>query len=278
MGTFPMFYNARAARKGGILLFLYTVRMSWAVRRQVIVVSVLLAVVVALVAAIVIPIVYETPSCSDRKQNQDETGVDCGGACTRLCLADAREPRIDFVRHFTNAQGRTDAIAYVTNPNRTGAIDDARFSVEVYGTDGTVLARSEGTVDLAPGATVPVYLPNVFSGNLEVARAFITFDPNSLVVERYEDERIIPRYNNDALLTGAGSPRVSASFTNPSAYMLRDIPVIATVFDASGNAIGATQTLLSELPPQGSAEVVFVWNEPFSAAPARIDVVPVVEL
>lgn len=262
--------------EGRILLFLYTVGMSWASRRQLIIVSIILAVIAALVASVVIAIVYETPSCSDRKQNQDETGVDCGGSCARLCAADALAPRIDFVRHFTNQQGRTDAIAYVTNPNRTGAIDDARFTVEVYGTDGTVLARSEGTVDLAPGATVPVYLPNVFSGNLPVARVFLTFD--TVAVDRYEDTRIIPRYNNDALLTGAGSPRVSASFTNPSAYPLRDIPVVATVFDASGNAIAATQTLLAELPPQGVAEVVFVWNEPFSAAPARIDVVPIVEL
>ena len=252
--------------------------MSWASRRQFIIISVICALAAALIAAVVIPIVYDTPSCTDRKQNQDETGIDCGGSCARVCAVDVLAPSVSFVRPLSPSQGRTDVIAYITNPNRESAATGVRFTVELYGTDGTVIAKKDGTTDLPPGSTVPVYMPNIFSGNLAVARAFLVFDPASLIFSKYDDQRIIPRYNDDAQIAGTDAPRIVASFSNPSAKVLRDIPVVATVFDASGNAIAATQTLLSELPSQGRAQVIFVWNEAFSATPARVDVVSVVPL
>ncbi|HYF29083.1 MAG TPA: hypothetical protein VEA36_01800 [Candidatus Paceibacterota bacterium] len=251
--------------------------MSWASRRRFIVISILAAIAIALLAAIVIPIVYETPTCSDKKRNQDETGVDCGGSCARVCEAEALSPKVEFARIVSPRAGRTDVIAYVANPNKEAAVRSARYTVELYGSAGSIVATRQGTMDLPPGATVPVFVPGLPADEAGT-RAFFVFDPASLVFVTYQDRRIVPRYNNDAQVMGTDGPRIMASFSNPSATALRNIPVIATVFDADGNAIAATQTLLAELPPQGSAQVVFVWNAPFSAAPARIDVVPIVPL
>jgi hypothetical protein len=251
--------------------------MSWASQRQLIIVSIIVGVVVALFAAVAIAIFYDTPSCMDQKQNQDETGVDCGGSCARVCESDAQAPSVTFARALTQQQDRVDVIAYVMNPNREAAIANARYTIELYDAKGISVARKEGTIDLPPAATIPIYVPTMYGATLTGSRAFLTFDSASLVFVKYTDRRIIPRYNNDAVVTGV-TPRITASFSNPSAELVRDVPVIATVFDADGNAIAATQTLLSELPPQGTAQVIFVWNEPFSAAAARIDVVPVVPL
>ena len=30
------------------------------------------------------------PTCFDGKKNQDERGIDCGGVCALVCLADAK--------------------------------------------------------------------------------------------------------------------------------------------------------------------------------------------
>ncbi len=70
--------------------------------------------------------------------------------------------------------------------------------------------------------------------------------------------------------------RIGIKFSNQIWKDLRQ--GFATVFDAQGNAIAATQTLLPEVPPQGRAEAVFVWNEPFAVPAGRIDIVPVVSL
>ena len=273
MGVFS-FRKAASGR-----FFLYTVSMSWASKRRFIVFSILGAIVVALLASVAIAIFYDAPSCRDNKQNQDEEGIDCGGtSCTYLCSVGVQKPSTRFVRPFAPAAGRTDVIAYIDNPNMNAAAKGGHFTIELYGTDGTVLARKQGTVDLPPASTVPVYVPNFVSGYIEVARAFVSYDEPTFKWFRYTDNRIVPTYNNDAEVTGTQAPRITASLTNPSAKALRDVLVIATVFDSAGNAIAATQTVAPTIPAQGTATVVFIWNEPFSTLPARVDVVPIVPL
>src|SRR3989344_6201594 len=74
--------------------FCYTIRMSWAAGRRFIILCIVGAVVIAFLAAISIATFYKSPSCSDGKQNQDETGVDCGGSCAYLCKAKKPTPTV----------------------------------------------------------------------------------------------------------------------------------------------------------------------------------------
>ncbi|HEX2792504.1 MAG TPA: FxLYD domain-containing protein [Candidatus Paceibacterota bacterium] len=252
--------------------------MSWASKRRFIVFSIVGAFIAAVLAILLISIFYQAPSCTDRKQNQDETGIDCGGSCSYLCTASVGKATPRFARYFSPQQGRTDVIAYVDNPNSRAAAVGVRYTVELYAMDNTVVAKKEGILELPPSATVPVYVPNFFSGYQEVKQAFLTIDADSFRWFPYEDDRIVPIYRNDAVVTGTDRPRVTATLENPSAYPLRDITVIATLFDASGNAFSASQTVVPYLAPQASANATFTWNEPFPSVPVRIDVVPVVPL
>lgn len=253
--------------------------MSWASRRRTLIALIAVAVAAVLALVIFVPVFYKAPSCMDGKQNRDEEGIDCGGSsCTYLCSENLQEPRQRFVRPFSPSTGRTDVIAYIENPNRNAAAKDVRFTIELYGRDNTVIARKDGSAELPPGALVPVYIPNLFSGYSDVARAFLNFDTESFKWYASEDDRVVPRYNNDALVQGDTAPRVTATLTNPSAVPLRDVLVIATVFDAAGNAMVASQTVIPTIPAQGIAGVTFTWNEPFPAAPGRIDILPVVPL
>ena len=84
-----------------------------------------------------------------------------------------------------------------------------------------------------------------------------------------------------ASVTVAGdpsAPRVTATVTNPTAYPEHGVPFIASVFAADGTVIAASQTVVSLIPAQGSAEAIFTWNEPFAAPYARIEVLPLLSL
>ncbi|MEK7099845.1 MAG: FxLYD domain-containing protein [Patescibacteria group bacterium] len=251
--------------------------MSWATRRRTIIFSIIVAVLLIALVSILFPVFYKAPSCTDQKMNGKETGIDCGGTCTYLCSAEVGAAAPRFVRPFSPSAGRTDVISYIDNPNKDLVAKDVHYTVELYGTDATVIARKEGITDILPGAT-PVYIPNFTSGYAVVARAFLSFDDTTIHWYRYEDQRVVPKYNFDAQIQGTTAPRIMATLTNPSAKTLRDITVVATVFDASGNAIAATQTVIPTIPPQGISGAVFTWNEPFAGVPARIDIVPVVPL
>ena len=251
--------------------------MSWASRRRTFVVGGVLVIIIGIIAVVLVATFYETPSCTDGVENQNEDGTDCGGPCAYLCRAGVAAPSVRFVRQLTLSGGRTDVIAYIDNPNPLAAVRGARFSIELYGPDNVILATKEGVVDLPPSSTVPVFVPEFFSGFQEVARAFLIFDDESLHWFRLSEEPIIPSVTDITLETGE-IPRVRANLGNAGSRPAYAGMAGATAFDVSGNAIASSRTLISLIAAHGTAEAVFTWNEPFSALPARVEVVPVVSL
>ncbi len=249
----------------------------WASRRQFIIVSIVVGVIVAVVAVTLVSVFYKAPSCTDTKQNQGETGVDCGGPCSHLCTVAVAPPSVRFVRQLTPIQGRTDVIAYIDNTNTSAAMKGARFTVTLYGSDNIVLAKKTETIDLPPKSTVPVFIPNFYTGFQTAARAFLVFDETSFNWYRYTDDRPVLSSKN-AVLSQGDAPRLSANIYNPTAYTLYRVPVIATVFDSQNNAIAASATLLLTIPPMGTAPAIFTWNSPFPTSAAKEDVVPLVPL
>lgn len=248
--------------------------MSWATHRKFIIVSVIGAVVVAIIAVTLVATLYHAPSCMDNTQNQGEEGIDCGGPCSHLCTASVipvTSPR--FVRQLAPVSGRTDVIAYIDNPNANAAARGVRFTITLYGPDNIVVAKQDGTVDLPPKSTVPVFVPNFYSGFQTVARAFLTFDDSSFAWQRYTDTRPVLSTSNTVLSDGP-QPRLTSDVYNPSALSLYRVPVVATVFDADNNAIAASATVLEEIPPMHSAPAVFTWNAPFPGTPAKEEVIP----
>ncbi len=248
--------------------------MNWAQRRQRIIVAILILVTAALVAVVVIAITYKAPSCMDNIKNQGETGVDCGGPCSTLCTADEVAPRVLFVRTVSPAAGRTDVIAYVSNENPNAVAPHATYTLELYDSNNQILAKRQGTVTLPPSATIPLFISNVYDGNGEVTQAFLTFDNVAIKWQRSDSKQVVPIQGNYQWDSNTQNPRVSETLTNPTANTLFNETVVATVFDASDNAIGASQTVIPTFQGQSTAMVVFTWNQPFSTTPVRIEVLP----
>jgi hypothetical protein len=252
--------------------------MSWASSRRTLILVIVFSVIAAIAAVTLIATLYETPSCSDGKQNQGEEGIDCGGSCSRVCDASAMPPTVSFVRDVKGLNGRTDVVAYVENPNGFAAAKGVKYTIELFSEDRVLLATREGTLELPPAAGVAVYVPNVYSGTRVVAQAFLEIDDASLLWYRYDDTRPVLRVSDETTSGTEAAPRISARLTNPTVETLNNLVVIATVFDAEGNAIAATQTVVASVPPQGSATALFTFAAPFPSTPSRIDVQPRIPL
>lgn len=248
--------------------------MSWAMRRRLIIFGIITAVVALIVGGTFYLGAYKAPSCTDTKQNQKEEGIDCGGPCPYLCTASEAPPSVRFVRAVSPLPGRTDVVAYIDNPNHSSAIHAAVFTIELYDANNSLIAKQDGTVDLLPDSTAAVFVPNFFSGSRVVAHEFLTFASTSLRWYAYIENRSLPKVT-DIVPTEGDAPRVTATVTNTSATPISNLILIATVFDSSGNAIAASQTVAPFIPPQGPASIVFTWPIPFTGPVAKVEVVPV---
>lgn len=251
--------------------------MSWASRRQFVIIASIVAIIFALLATLVFAVMYEKPTCSDGLQNGEETGIDCGGACAYLCLAEVEKPVVRFVRPFSPQPGRYDVIAYLDNRNPALAAKNVRATVELYDEARVLLGTKEVSVDIPAGATTPVYIPEAYRGDKTVSQAFLALEESSLKFYAPKDRHRVPTVTSIET-QNTDAPRISAKVENVSAYPVYDIRPVATVFDITGNAIAASQTYLPQLGAYGEATVLFTWNRPFVSPPARIEVLPVVPI
>lgn len=246
--------------------------MDWATRRRRTVIALFVSVALATFAIISFAIFYEVPTCIDRMQNQGEEGIDCGGPCSSVCTANAKIATVRFARALSQS-GRTDVIAYIDNPNQDAAALGTKMVIELYTADGQI-KKTNVVVDIPAGRTTPVYIPNVATGESVVRQTFLQFADGYPRWERASST--LPVATAQGIQAEEGErPRVSATLYNQTAYVQRDLPLIVSVFDAAGMVIAASQTIVPVLPPQGTTPVSFTWNEPFSASPARIEVVVV---
>jgi hypothetical protein len=253
--------------------------MTWASQRRLVVFVVIGAILAVLAAGMYLTVFYRAPVCTDGLENGSETGPDCGGSCPYLCNADAEEPTVLFTQAILNGAGRTDVIALVENKNQDAAAKEVPYDLSVFGYDQALIQRVSGTLDLPPGASVPVFLPGISSGHAIPGAAFLSIASTS--VKWYalpEDPRIIPSVSNTVLSDALTSPRITATLANPDVRAMRHIKVVAIVRDASGNAIAASQTIIPTIRAQSSATATFTWNAPFTDTAVQIQVLPVVPL
>ncbi|MES2931347.1 MAG: hypothetical protein V4682_01445 [Patescibacteria group bacterium] len=247
--------------------------LTWADKRRFYVIGGAVLIGIALLTVFAISILYEAPSCMDQKLNQDEAGIDCGGSCAYLCAHEVQEPRITFARTIENGNGRTDVIAYIENRNQTAEAKGARYTVEVFDESGTLLGKREGMLDLPARSTVSLFVPGIYQGIGAAPRAFISFAEDTDWRNARGGENAIAVSQADLVL--GEKPRVNVILSNSAPTALYNKTIIATVFDQTGVAIAASQTVVREIAGLGTATAVFTWNQPFQGTPARVEVTSV---
>jgi len=248
--------------------------MSWSGRRRTLIITVIVAIFCAIIAIVLIPFFYHTPSCSDGIQNQNETGIDCGGSCAYICKAQAQSPTVQFVSALANIGTRIDVVAYIDNANADASVKNAKYTIELYGPNAILVAKYSGAIDLPPHSTVPIFIPNIYSGKQKVINVFLTFDTESIKwFKSTVTPTVLPVSNIQVI--GTTSPRITATLTNPTGVDLFNVKAIIAVFDKSNNVIAASQTIVPEIPAEESSEMVFTWNLPFAGIPAKEEVWPI---
>lgn len=251
--------------------------MTWAAGRRFIILAIIIIVLLAVAGGIAYLTLHKAPSCFDGTQNQDETGIDCGGVCSAVCADAASTPVVSFVRALPVTDTRTDVVAYVTNPNQDAQAKGAKYTVDLYDAARAQVGEKKGTIDLPAGAQTAIYIPSAYLGNDPVAQAFLSFDDGLAWVQATAKANA-PVVQGTQVTGTTDAPRIIATVENPGVTTLTNIKLVATVFDGDGNAIAASQTVVPSIAPDGEAQATFTWPQAFSADVARVDVRPILPL
>lgn len=251
--------------------------MPWAARRRFLILLIIGAVVAAFLSVVLIATVSKAPSCTDGIQNQNEAGIDCGSPCAYLCTAQNQPPTVLYTKALEYGGGRTDVIASIENKNTTAAAKNVPYRITLYGKGQVLIQEVTGTVDLPPGVSVPVYVPQIFSGKQTVTGAFLNVATSSLQwFSMTPNQRSVPLVSNTTQSGTLSGPRIQAILKNPTAAPLKNVKTIVIVRNKNGDVIAASQTVVPSIPAQGQATATFTWNRAFIETPAAIEIVPII--
>ncbi|HEY4520122.1 MAG TPA: hypothetical protein VJH33_03770 [Candidatus Paceibacterota bacterium] len=250
--------------------------MTWASRRRVLYVLGVAAFFGIFIGIPTALFLYEPPTCFDGKQNQEEVAPDVGGPCPLLDTQAVTAPLIMWSRAFIVRDGIYNAVAYIENPNEDAGVLRAPYHFKLYDEAGILVAERTNVASIAPASITPIFEGNIETGFRPAAHAFFEFT-GPLTWERLRNVAKDIDIKNTAVTSLDGSPRVSASVINTSVAPVRELIIMAVVFDPAGNAFAASHTAVARLEGGTQEDVVLSWPKPFHAQVGRVDVLPLLE-
>ncbi|HYC83378.1 MAG TPA: hypothetical protein VEB60_02450 [Candidatus Paceibacterota bacterium] len=249
---------------------------SWSVRRRIAYFTAV-AGFFALTAFSYYLVYKPKPTCFDGIKNQNEVGVDCGGACTLACRVQLSPLKPLWVRPLEVSKGIYDVAVLVENANQNFGARSVGYTIRVFDDRNVTIREKKGKIYVNPGQRFVIFEPRIETGERVAKRAFVTFDQTSLPWERLTVAR--PEISVVAQPFKNGSrPSLAVSLTNTTALELRDVDVAAVLSDQEQNALGASASYLKSLRPGETKEVVFTWPHEFVQEPSFIDVYPTVNM
>ena len=247
--------------------------MSWASRRRTTYIS--FVVIIALI--IIGPIVYfaldEEPTCFDNKQNGDERGIDCGGSCPELCVSQISDPVVIWSRAFKVVDGVYNTVAYVENPNFNAGVEKISYIFKLFDDENILVTERKGSTFITPNNISPIFEGAIQTGQRIPTKAFFEFR-SAPTWSDYVDKSSDLSVTDTALLNPDSSPRVDTTLSNTSILDIKNIEVVAILFDARDNAVAVSSTFIDVLPNRSSRDLVFTWPNKFDSTVSRIEILP----
>lgn len=250
--------------------------ITWALKRQIIYIIILILFFSTLAFLIIYPNLQKAPTCTDGKQNGDETGVDCGGSCVKACVAQVDQISILWARSFKVVPGRYNAVAYLVNHNQKEAIQKINYRFRFADARNVYIGKRDGSTFVPPGGNFAVFEPGIDIGNS--IPVYVTFEfteiPQWLQVSQEKINQLKVLISNIQLSDETTKPKLSASVKNNSLFTIPNVDVVAILYDAAGNAISASRTYFDELMPLQNADVNFTWPEPLPGTVVAKEIIP----
>lgn len=234
--------------------------MSWASRRQFKYLSSFLLVVGLIIFAFIYPIIFKEPTCSDNKLNGDETGIDCGGKCPKVCQEEALAPVILWSRAFPVTGSVYNLVALVNNPNIDAGLPSVNYEFRIYDINNTLIGRRQGSTYLAPNKQMAIFESRFDSGETSVRSVVFEFVPPFDWIKTGTAIDLLP-ITVDRILWGDDmkNPTLSARARNESIYDIPSFDAVAVVYDLEKNAINASKTYRENLKSNETMPLIFTW-------------------
>lgn len=229
--------------------------ISWRAKKQLFYFGIFAAIIFIVVAGLIL-LIRPSPSCLDKKQNQGEQGIDCGGPCAS-CVFSAKEPIILWVRFFDAGQkGFYDAAALIENPNSNFKLASFKYRFKLYDEQNILVAIKEGENFLPPGDKLLILERGFRAGERTPKRAGFEILSKNFVPSQKEE---IPVKIIDKKFSKQLFPASEIILENISLFPIKNIALQIALLDESGNVYQVQRTKIDKIEGESRKSVVLSW-------------------
>lgn len=242
---------------------------SWSTRRKY---GYFIIFIAALVVLVVVPgffAFYRAPTCSDGKQNGAETGIDCGGSCSRLCPADFSAPKVFWSYSVKAVPGIYNSLAYVQNPNPVVEARSMNYLFKLFDEQGILVAERAGRTFVPAGQKFAVFEGGIATGKRIPARTTFEFTsvPEWTPGPAFTKLRVVA-----VDLRETSSPRADVEVKNDSATeSYSGVGAFIVLYDQNNNRVSFSKTVIDSIGPLQTATLSFTWPEAFLSKVVRTE-------
>jgi hypothetical protein len=251
--------------------------MTWALKRQILYILILVIFFGGIAFLIISPQFDKPPTCTDNKQNGDEVGIDCGGACAKACINQVDDVSVLWSRIFRVVPGRYNAVAYLVNHNPNAVVSKINYRFRFADANNIYIGKREGSTYIPPAGSFAVFEPAVDMGNSTPVYATFEFTeaPEWIFVSKEKINQAKVLVSNINLTGAETSPKLSVTVKNNSLFSIPEVNVIAILYDASRNAVSASRTYIDVLNSEETENINFTWPEPFTDEIVAQEIIPI---
>lgn len=243
--------------------------LNWRIRRQLVFTG-FFAVLILLIGGYAAYRITPEATCTDKRQNQDETGVDCGGSCEPCLTEQAKDLVVVWTRFFEVRPGVYDMAALLENVNVSIGAPSIMYEFRLYGDDNAFLVSRKGSTYSLPNQQFLIFESGLQTGSRAPKR--MTFEMEKFAWKMAEEQSLPLSIAKTDRQLNANRPKLIVTLANGSIRDVSHVDVQAIVSDREGNAVGVGSTRVSTVPDTGSAEAVFTWPLPFTAEAADVTI------
>lgn len=231
---------------------------SWSRRRRLIYTFIVLIILVGAVGVPAFLIFYKAPTCFDGMKNGREQGTDCGGTCSRLCASSFLPPQVAWTRFEEVAPDMYNIAAYIVNPNPDAEAKNAAYHIALYDNKGLLITDFKGTMTLPPHRNTLAFRGALPIGKRIPSKALFEFTAVPDWVKKTDTLSKISIESQDYDEEGNGSSLL-VGLKNNDVLPIGRMTVYAILYDASGNALGFSKTVIDEIDAGKTAIAPFTW-------------------
>ncbi len=187
-----------------------------------------------------------TPTCGDNRQNQGETGVDCGGPCEPCEIKTLSLIEVSFTKYFPAGE-KTILLAEIKNSNSDYGADRFNFYFDVYADTGEKIKRIDGKSFIYAGEikylfeTTEIDYAKIGKTELTIA------DPQWKSAEKFLKPQIQVRDVKTDKDKENSRVFVSGIIKNNNAFLLRNAKILGVFANPENIQISASKTELENI-------------------------------